>query len=400
MPVTQLEPGQDNIDQRRVTGDPKNGYRIQWSVRLYDGRTVKKSITLKNATKGEVKRRARQKTEELLQTSGDKGRWSQASKMSDYIRKSSIKAVMDASLRGRTKDTYAQKLGLLADRLEGYTIHDGSRISTLQQALNDIATEHGTATARQCRKVANKWVMQRLVFDGVLGHNPMAGVTIDITVENVGKKKPSGGVALTEGEYTRALKWMLGLDPEIPKPRRGRYTQEQVTAKRAAVIDMTLLQATTGLRIGECRSLMPSDIKERDGETWVTVRKEVSKTHRGREVPILDARVAGRIKRLRKAQKASEWLFPSPIAKSTRWDKSNLQKAVTGFLREVGEACDIPALSDHSSHIWRATLSTLAMKKGMPAEIRAAYFGHTAEVNRNYYTDTTDITPFIDAMRR
>lgn len=55
-------------------------------------------------------------------------------------------------------------------------------------------------------------------------------------------------------------------------------------------------------------------------------------------------------------------------------------------------------LRDHGSHVWRTTLSTIAMKRGVPDEIRAAAFGHSADVNRNYYTDVTDISEYTRAM--
>lgn len=404
MPIAPLEPGQDNIDQRKVTGNPKDGYRLQWSVRLYDGRTLKRSITLKGKTKGQVRARAREKTAELLRTSGTKGTWSPASMMGEYIRQASIPYVQSANLRESTKRAYVQKLELMADRLEAYPIADGCRPDTLQEKLNEVAAEHGTATAKQCRKVINKWVIQRLVINNVIDHNPLYGINIDINVEHVAKAKPTGGVALTDGEYRRALDWMLALDPNDPektKPKRGRYTQEDLARKRLAVIDMTLLQATTGLRIGECRQLEGRDVSTHDNETWVTVRPEASKTHRGREVPIIDHRVADRINaRHQKLTGASDRLFPSQVEENTEWDKSNAQKAITGFLREVSEKCGIPALANHSSHIWRATLSTQAMQRGVPAEIRAAYFGHSAEVNRDYYTDTTDVSGVLNALRQ
>ncbi len=45
-----------------------------------------------------------------------------------------------------------------------------------------------------------------------------------------------------------------------------------------------------------------------------------------------------------------------------------------------------------STHVWRATLNTEWMQKGVPDLIRSAYFGHSPEVNRSYYTDTTNVS--------
>ena len=68
-------------------------------------------------------------------------------------------------------------------------------------------------------------------------------------------------------------------------------------------------------------------------------------------------------------------------------------------MREIGRECKIPLLSEVSTHVWRATLNTMAMSKGVPAEIRAAWFGHGEGVNVTSYTDTTDTTPLVKAMK-
>lgn len=54
-----------------------------------------------------------------------------------------------------------------------------------------------------------------------------------------------------------------------------------------------------------------------------------------------------------------------------------------------------------STHVWRATLNTEWMQKGVPDLIRSAYFGHSPEVNRSYYTDTTNVSVsvLVDMLR-
>ena len=83
-----------------------------------------------------------------------------------------------------------------------------------------------------------------------------------------------------------------------------------------------------------------------------------------------------------------------------RWDQSNAQKAVKKLLGEVGRECSIPLLAEVSSHVWRATLNTRAMNAGVPAEVRAAYFGHDAEINRTAYTDVRDTSGLVEALAR
>lgn len=39
------------------------------------------------------------------------------------------------------------------------------------------------------------------------------------------------------------------------------------------------------------------------------------------------------------------------------------------------------------------------LNRGVPEIQRAAYFGHSPEVNRSYYTDLTDISPLAEMLR-
>jgi len=403
MPQVSLRPGEDNISQRRVTDDPRGGMRLQWDVCLLDGRVLHKVTRGKNMSKGEVKARARRTAAEALRTSGTTGAWRGTSPISDYIRQECEPAVVSSSLRESSKRRYLLDLNLLADALSGYSIAGGCRPKTIKDALNRIAAGHGTATARQVRKVAGKWVVQRLVLEEVINYNPLRDATIGIDVEYKASTKAAGGVALTEDEYVRVLDYLLACDPADPertRPRRGHWTQADREAKRRGVIGICLLQATTGLRINEARMLAWDDVVVSGEGVLVTVRPEVSKTHKGRTVQVLDGRVAERMRiRRRDAGDGAALVFGSPCAPGREWERANCGNAVNQFLHgEVAEACGVEKLRDHGSHVWRTTLSTIAMKRGVPDEIRAAAFGHSADVNRNYYTDVTDISEYTRAM--
>lgn len=164
---------------------------------------------------------------------------------------------------------------------------------------------------------------------------------------------------------------------------------------------MALLQASTGLRIGECRNLTPHDItKDEQGTVFIHVAPETSKTRRGRNIQVLDDRAAKRIFERARTQRdeGMQWLFPSPTSK-TQWDKSNCQKAMTAFVHEIGTECGIPDLLTHGSHIWRTTISTLLADKGVGAEVRAAYLGHDIPVNREFYTAAIDTSIVYEKLR-
>lgn len=398
-----LEPGQNNIDTRKVGTMPDGTKRLQWDICLPNGRIASKCTKGKNMTNADVKRRAHKTADEMLRSYGTKGKWKSSSLISDYIDKESIPAVQKSGLRPRTITSYESKLAILSDALKGYLISDAARPLALQEVLDVIAAKHGTASAEQVRKVGNKWLFQRLVLEGVVDINPFNQVTIPITVQHVAKAKPKGGVALTEEEHEDAILYMLNANPndlEKTKPKRGRYTQKQLAEKRRTIIEFSLLQATTGLRLNEGIELKLSYIEIIGDDVYINVPEDVSKTKKGRRVPILDKRVAREIKgRVKRSRKSQVWLFPAPTRVNKKWDRNNADKAINNFLRnEVAVACNIPAL-DHS-HVWRTTLSTIAASHGIPAEIRAAYFGQGEEVNKTYYTDKTDITPFLNAMKK
>ena len=400
--AAELEPGENNIDTRKVVTTSDGTKRIQWEVCLPNGQKLKKTTKGKGMTNADVRRRAHKTADELIRAYGTHGKWKGSSLISEYIDKESIPAMKAANLRPRTVTSYERILDILSDALTGYLISDASRPLALQEVLDKIAKNHGTETAKQARKVGNKWLFQRLVLEGVIDFNPFNQVTIPITVQHTAKQKPKGGIALSKDDYDKAVDYMLQLDPRDPKkttPKRGRYTQRQLQNKRRNIIDFCLLQAKTGLRINEIIELKVTDIDISGSDVVVEVREDVSKTHQGRKVPILNKEVAERIRtRVKRAPKSQLWLFPSPTV-NKKWDRYNAQKAITKFLRdEVAVECGIPELTH--SHVWRTTLSTIAATKGIPAEIRAAYFGHGEEVNKTYYTDKTDIAPFLDAMKQ
>lgn len=186
-----------------------------------------------------------------------------------------------------------------------------------------------------------------------------------------------------------------------PKPKRGRYTAEQRTAIRERAVEITLLQAETGLRINEVCNLRRCDVDTGADPLTVTVTPEISKTHRGRTVPVMDTRVADRV-RERLAQVSQEptaLVYGAPALPERVWDASNRQKAVRALYREIADALDIPLLREVSSHVWRATLNTEWMQRGVPDALRAAFFGHGEDVNRASYTDTTGTEALVRMLR-
>lgn len=426
MPRRRLEPGQDNIastnpnkTERTVEYTLKNGTvktskRVEWTMQWYiniDGTITKHFTRHKGGTANDCRQQAREHADrlrELARLPGE-GAWTLYSAMDEFVERVCAPAVADNDydrpLRPKTQARYLRCLELFRAQIGATRIIDAVVPAKLSDTFKAIATAHGNPSAKQAAKVVSKYVMDVAVAKQVISHNPLRPLTISVTVAedkvrpHRGDTKPKGGQALSPEERRRVVDHLLALDPTMPA--RKRWTAEQQTAKRACLIDITLTQATCGLRIAECRRLTRADVSEHDGLMWLTVTEDVSKTHRGREVPVFDERVAERLRGrlahvVRPAQSAP--VFPAPVTGQV-WDRGNCQKAVRAFYDELADTLGIPQLHDVATHTWRATLNSEWADLGISAERRAAYFGHSIEVNRARYTDLTDVSEIARVLR-
>lgn len=405
MPRPRIQPGEDTTATSKVVPGKKPGYlQMQWRVGLWNGRVERHVTEVKTTRATDVRRKAKASATALL-NGATAGSWRRDSDLTAYIERESIPAIerneFPKPLRPHTQERYIHVLRLLATQMKGLTIADAVRPRTLNEAFAAIALANGTATAKQCAKVASKYVLRRLVTDEVITHNPLRDMELELP-ERVAKKKPKGGQALTPEERARVIDCLLSYKVEqIPRPKRGRYTAEQRTAIRERAVDVTLLQAETGLRINEVCNLIRSDVNADANPLTVTVRREISKTHKGRTIPVMDQRVADRVRnRLERiAQEPSTLVYGSPAFPSKVWDASNRQKAIKALYHELADTLDIPLLHEVSSHVWRATLNTEWMQKGIPDALRAAFFGHSESMNRSNYLDTNGTEQLVRLLR-
>ena len=373
MARTRLEPGQHTIDN--VTPQRKGStVYIRWSGRLPDG-TLHRART-QAATVGEARRRAKVMWVDILSSVGSGGQWRGSSAMTDYIAEVSIPAIEGAELAPRTIYRYREVADLLKAAFTGRSIADSTTFRALEAALQAIGRQRGRGTATQAKSVLSRYVLQQLVRDGVLTAR-----------------------ALTAAEYQRVLEWLLDLDPAegVEAPKRGPYSREDRVAVRRAAADLTILQATTGMRITEARQSTWEDAEiggTADAPTMhITISAERAKTRRGRTVQILDDRAAKHLI-ARRQTVGGRYIIGSPAAPDTEWDRDNAQKIIAALYREIARECDAPLLETARSHVWRTTLNSLT-ESTLSAAIRAAHFGHSTEENARSYTDTTR----TDAMK-
>lgn len=402
MPRNRLQPGQHTIDSAKIKPDPRGGYRMAWSIRLPDGLTLKRD-TRGRMSKGELRAKARRQAEELMATYGRKVSWTAADLFGKYVADVAANSMEDSPrLRENTRARYALCLKIAIEELGEYPIADALRPDTFGKALRSIAEKHGTSTARQVRKVVNRWVIQPLIMANTIHSNPIAGLSFELP-ENNACKKPKGGCGLTESEWSTALDWLLADDwgkiLDESTQIRGRYSRGQLANARRSIVELTALQAATGLRVGEARALTWDKVN--DDFTVVEVTNETSKTHRGRMVPVLDKRVSKMLMQRKVDLGGTGRVFPSPATDDPEreWDKSNCAKAVRSLYAEIADACGIERLQTVRSHVWRTTLHTIARNKGIPIEMRAALFGHDPDTARRYYTDTNDVSGIAEAFR-
>lgn len=404
MPRRGLQPGENNIanstakDHGKTPNKRGHTWSLQWYANI-NGVTKRHFTKVVDANKAEVYAAAVRRFNELMAMSalpGD-GNWDKHKNMSAFVTTVCIPEVeandYAKPLRPNSIIRYKYVLKLYAEQTKQLSIEEAVVPDTLQTCFKNIARNVGNATARQAAKVVSKYVMDILVRKQIISHNPLRPLTIEVTVRetnNSSYSKPKDGLMLLPNERQKVVDYLLEMDPAAPA--RKRWSSEVMTAKCACLIDMTLLQASTGLRISEVRHLTCNDVKDVNGRLTVTVTEEVSKTHRARTVPVFDKRVADRIRtRSRSASKTSSGLiFPRPST-DTMWCRRSAQKGLRSLYDKLADELGIPVLREVSTHVWRRTLNSEWADLGVSDARRAAYFGHSEEMNRSAYTDFLDL---------
>lgn len=412
---TKLLEGEHSIDraQPTVSGDVKV---LRWSVRPegYAKPIKKRTQVPKRFTDGKLRERARAAAEQILRDEGRESAWNRSSEMANYITDVVRPLIVeDERLAARTKARYLLSLNHLiggcADvnhrptkSLRRLDIKSGTRYAALEACLKEVARDHGAESARQARTVLSGYVLRQLKKDELLEVNVIRGERIDLTTgakHRAGRR--TGGVALTALDYRRSLDYLLDLDPSVGavKPSRGRWTLDDVIAKRRAAIDLTLLQAATGLRMTEARLAWRSLVSDSPQAMSIDVVAAIAKGGIPRTAFVLEPRVAEHL-RLRIAQHLDNGapIVGAPHDPATKWDSRNAARAVAALYVDMHHALGIAAFETERSHIWRATLNTMLLST-VPEVMRAAQFGHTADVNRKNYTDSALSPDMVEASR-
>lgn len=404
---TRLTPGQHSID-RAVPFWYRDSWTIRWRVRLPSGKLV--SRTTSAPTKGLARARAKEKAAELLAVGADNpSGWTPRSDIAAYMEARTLPAIRSDRLSSETVRRYSLAYRLLRGEchdaactheyaLVGLSIHDAMRPRQLASCLQEIGERHGAKNVKHARIVASKYLARPLKLDELIEHNPLS----DLDIELDGARQPErrrGGQALSLDEYQRAVEWLLAADPaDASAPKRGRWTLEQAVTARATAIDLILAQATTGCRVSELANRPAGDFTlDKTGTIIVQLSAEVTKTRRGRPVPVLDPRVSTRLAaRLKGIQDPSWPMFPAASDPSKQWQPRTRDRKLAEIYREMAEALDIPLLTFERGHLWRSTLNTL-LYEAIPEATRTRLLGHSPAVNRSHYTATTSTEAVVQA---
>lgn len=413
MPRETHEPGYNSVDDSNPTRQSDGTWVIRWRFWPYDG-GKSKPYRHQGATKGEALAKARAKAAELT-IGRDHATWTPSSKVSEFIDKVSTPSIEnDARLRDSSRARYLAVIKYAVGEctrhdhpasLAGRTLHDITHhqdaFIRLEACVLEVARLHGSETARQMRNVIEKHLMKQLIRHGLIRQheNPLAGMPIAYGT-NKTTNKPSGGHALAEADYDRVLAYLLAIDPAegAVKPKRGPYTLDDRIAMRRNIVDATLLQAVTGMRITETCTVEPHEVKDNaQGGVNIYIPPEKAKTGVARTVTVLDARVAARIRDRRDGAVTGQYIIGAPSDPTKRWEPSNRDKRARALYKEMSVSLGIDLMeAEFRSHGWRTTLNMLY--NHLPDHIRASWFGHGVDVNHSNYSDSSvDLSAMVTA---
>lgn len=389
-----LQPGESTIKQVKATTFGK-GKAIRWRGRDYTGRVHDKRTQGRDA--GECRARALRTWEKILAESAAvtaDSSWTLDDSITEFIDEVVIPAIKEADTKPRTQTRYLEVLGLYRRYTQGRSMRSLTTAAAIKGVIKTIADKHGTESARQARSVVSAYVIQQQIEHGLLDRNPIHGVSMTFT-----RAKPSHHVIPTVEEWKRLLTYiMYEEDAQAPMPGQNSPQAKKKSARQrhARVMELTMLQMVTGLRISEALTLTWDNVEiDNDGIAWVKVTAELSKTGKPRSVPVLVPEVSAA---LAKAHAGTGLVIPAPSDTNKAWDRSGATKAVRHYYTGLAKTQGFDFLAENRSHVWRKVLTTAMAGKLEPYTI-ANYFGHTPAVSSASYTDKLNVRPMIETSK-
>lgn len=387
---TRLEPGHHSID-RVNPRRRQDAWVMDWSVRLHDGKLVRKRSQGK--TKGEVRRRAYETAAELLEAGPQK--WKPSSKLSAYI-ETVVKPKLEtkSNIKASSRRRYLNSLDLLVPHFKGYSISDAMQINVMEHALQQVAKTH-PGSISSARTVLSTYIANSLVRDRVIGFNPIQNMQLNLPVASKKNERRS----LTEQEWDTVVKHLLVRDTKkLLVPTTHKNLRQSTRNIHDRVVCMTLLQAVTGARISEANRVQWRDMHDDGKDLIVHVRHVKGRLGHEKErfTPILRDDVANYFRKRREDDE--RYVIGQPSTTEKPWHETNADDYVPYLHEQVAEATGVAILSGLRSHSWRATLHGV-YSDVIDLGTRAAIFGHTEEVANEYYSDRANAEAVLRATR-
>lgn len=416
--TTRIEPGKHSIDRVVPFRRPgRKGWTIHWHLRLHSGKLEREGGRFtQGASMKEARANAAAIAEDLLKETGN-GRWKSTDPILDYLEQVTLPKIRSKTNTNPTRAAKRDELSPSTVRryelayrllrgecseghrhkhsLAGLTLREAMKPRALTSCLEEIARLHGAVNAKHAKTVAKKYLAAELRVDEVIEFNPLTDLDLDLSKA----KEPTysrGGQALTRGEYTDSLRYLLEADPDdVQGPKRGRWTREQRVIERSGCLDIILAQATTGLRISElCMRHVDDCYVDADGTFIFLLGAKDTKTRSGRQVAVLAPEVSDRL--AKRLGAGSPWLFPSPSDASKVWDPRNRDRKLAVVYKELANELGIEMFEHERGHSWRTTNNTLLYDL-LPEATRIRLFGHSKAVNRQKYTAVTTTEAIVSA---
>lgn len=394
MARAKLQPGEHTIKQVKATTFRK-GKAIRWRGRDYTGRVHDKRTQGRDA--GECRARALRQWEKILAESAavtSSSSWTLDDSITGFIDEVVIPAVEGADTKPRTQARYLEVLHLYRHYTENRSMRSLTTAAAIKAIIKTIADKHGAESARQARSVVSAYVIQQQIEYGLLDRNPIHGVSMPFT-----RAKKEHVAIPTVEEWKTLLRFILHEeDASAPMPGQDSPQAKKLSARarHARVMELTVLQMATGLRISEALTLTWENVEiDADGTAWITVTAELAKTGKARKVPVLVPEVSAA---LAKAHMGTGLVIPAPTDANKAWERGGATKAVRHYYTGLADTQGFEFLRENRSHVWRKVLTT-AMAGILPPHLISAYFGHTPEVSGASYTDAVSVKPVIETSK-
>ena len=396
--LNDLEDSTGSVKAKKLTN---NSWQVIGRVRLGDKTVQVKGTGPTQKTARERARKNADKRREAYLAEKDKpkalpGGWRTTDPITKFLDDEVQKMIDQAELKESSRSIYTRTLKRLRKLSENQTIEDFTNPTALYDLVETYEAAHGPSAAKQLTTVLSNFVFARLTRRGLAMAYPLQNYKPRIRKREV--------VALSPEQTERVRDYLLSLDTSKPMPGASHYRRPRPgqIARYEAVRVLTLLQLSTGLRVTEANAATwPDTIEDNDGLS-IAVSEEVSKTDKGRTVPVMEDTVVKLLKERKKSRPV--YLVGSPLHPDQQWERSNCRKATKQLYEHLAQVCDVPELygpcgrcddcktgrqcekPEARTHIWRATMNMRLIEAGVAKPIRLGILGHTEAVNAHSYT--------------